>query len=57
VAEPEIDLVGIARSLGVEARRVTEPEELTTLVRQSLAEGVPRLFDVPIQRTLVGPGS
>jgi benzoylformate decarboxylase len=48
---PEIDLVGIARSLGVEAHRITEPEELAERVRQSLRGDSPQLFDVPIQRT------
>ena len=50
IAGPEVDLVGLARSLGVEAQRVTEPDELAELVSQSLAGDVPRLFDVPIQR-------
>jgi benzoylformate decarboxylase len=48
---PEIDLVGIARSLGVEAHRVTDPAELGERVAASLAGDVPRLFDVPIERT------
>jgi benzoylformate decarboxylase len=47
---PEIDLVALARSLGVEAHRVTEPDELADRVRESLAGDVPRLFDVPIAR-------
>lgn len=47
---PEIDLVSLARSLGVEAHRVTEPDELADRVRESLAGDAPRLFDVPIQR-------
>ncbi|HEV3339526.1 MAG TPA: thiamine pyrophosphate-dependent enzyme, partial [Pirellulales bacterium] len=53
--QPEIDLVGLARSLGVEAHRVTEPDELAERVAESLAGDMPRLFDVPIQRT--APGS
>ncbi|MBX7165053.1 MAG: hypothetical protein K1X74_01770 [Pirellulales bacterium] len=48
--EPEVDLVGLARSLGVEAQRVTEPDELSALLRESFAGDRPRLFDVPIQR-------
>jgi benzoylformate decarboxylase len=52
---PEIDLVGLARSLGVEAHRVSEPDELAQRVAESLAGDVPRLFDVPIQRA--SPGS
>lgn len=47
---PEVDLVALARSLGVEAHRVTEPDELADRVRESLAGDAPRLFDVPIQR-------
>jgi benzoylformate decarboxylase len=50
LVEPEVDMVALARSLGVEAERITEPDELTEKVRNSLAGDVPRLFDVPIQR-------
>jgi benzoylformate decarboxylase len=52
--QPEIDLVALARSLGVEAHRISEPEELADRVAESLAGDVPRLFDVPIQRTAPG---
>lgn len=48
---PEVDLVSLARSLGVEAQRVTDPDELSQRVAESLSGDVPRLFDVPIQRT------
>lgn len=50
LVEPEVDLVGLARALGVDARRVTEPDELSTLVAESLAGDRPQLFDVPIAR-------
>jgi benzoylformate decarboxylase len=50
LAEPEIDFVGLARSLGVEASRITDPDELETRLRESLADDRPRLFDVPVQR-------
>lgn len=50
LTEPEVDLVGLARSLGVEAHRVTEPDELSERVARSLAGDKPVLFDVPIQR-------
>jgi benzoylformate decarboxylase len=57
LAGPEIDIVALARSLGVDAERITEPEELTEKVTHSLTTGDrPRLFDVPIQRSLAGPG-
>ncbi len=54
--EPRVDMVALAQAFGVSAQRVTEPEELSELVAESLAGNVPRLFDVPIQRGLVGPG-
>jgi benzoylformate decarboxylase len=47
---PEVDLVGLAQSLGVEARRVTEPDELAECVRAALASDRPHLIDVPIRR-------
>lgn len=52
---PEIDMVALAQSLGVAAERVSEPDELAEKVKQSLAGNSPRLFDVPIERTLSGP--
>jgi benzoylformate decarboxylase len=57
LSEPEIDMVALAAALGVPAERVREPEQLAQKVSQSLAAGDgPRLFDVPIERTLAGPG-
>lgn len=50
VAAPSIDYVGLARSLGVAARRVCEPDELSEVVRQSLAGHVPQLVEVPIRK-------
>jgi benzoylformate decarboxylase len=50
LVQPEIDFVGLARSLGVEAHRVTEPEELSERVRASLGGDKPMLFDVPLAR-------
>jgi len=50
LVQPEIDFVGLARALGVEARHITEPEELSDQVRASLAGDVPMLFDVAITR-------
>jgi benzoylformate decarboxylase len=50
LAGPEVDFVGLARSLGVEAERIEDPAQLSDRVRDSLAGDRPRLFDVPIQR-------
>lgn len=48
LAGPAVDFVGLSRSLGVEAHRITEPDELAERVRESLAGDQPRLFEVPI---------
>ena len=47
---PQIDFVGLARSLGIDAQRVAEPDELGERIRESLAGDAPRLFEVPIAR-------
>jgi len=48
--DPEIDFVALAQSLGVEAHRVTDPDELGERVRASLHGSKPQLFDVPLAR-------
>ena len=50
LVEPEVDFVGLARSLGVEAYRVAEPAELSERVAAALDRTEPLLLDVPIQR-------
>jgi benzoylformate decarboxylase len=48
--EPEVDFVSLARSFGVKARRVTEPDELGERIGDSLNRTEPILLDVPIER-------
>jgi benzoylformate decarboxylase len=50
LVQPEIDFVALSRSLGVEARRITEPQELSDRLRESLASDKAQLFDVAIAR-------
>jgi benzoylformate decarboxylase len=50
LVRPEIDFVSLSRSLGVEAYRISEPEELSERVRQALSGDKPQLFDVTISR-------
>jgi thiamine pyrophosphate-dependent acetolactate synthase large subunit-like protein len=50
MGRPEVDFVGLSRSLGVEAHRVADPDELAEHVRESLAGDAPRLSEVPISR-------
>jgi benzoylformate decarboxylase len=52
ITGPEIDFVGLAKSFGVRAERITEPEQLSELIGQSLAGDEPRLFDVQISRKM-----
>jgi benzoylformate decarboxylase len=50
LVDPEVDFVGLARSFGVEAYRVTEPEEVSERVRDGLQGTEPVLLDVLIER-------
>jgi benzoylformate decarboxylase len=47
---PAIDIEGIARSLGVEALCVTEPDAVTEIVASSFGRTEPLLLEVPIER-------
>jgi benzoylformate decarboxylase len=51
LVEPEIDYVNLARSFGVEAHRLTEPDQLCDAVAAAWRRDRPILFDVPIART------
>ncbi len=50
LVEPAVDFVGLARSFGVEAHRMTEPEELAERIRDSLDREEPLLLDATIER-------
>lgn len=52
--EPEVDIVGVARSLGVQAETITEPDTLSDALHDSLAGSKPRLINVPIERGFEG---
>ena len=47
---PEIDFVGLARSLGVQAQRVSRPDELSDRVRDAFEGTEPVLLDVIVDR-------
>lgn len=47
---PEIDYVGLAKSFGVEAVRISEPDELADAVAAGFERDAPTLIDVPISR-------
>ena len=46
--EPSIDFVGLAQSLGMTARRVTDPDDIGPAVSEALASGGPNLLDVVV---------
>ncbi|HUT12243.1 MAG TPA: thiamine pyrophosphate-dependent enzyme, partial [Thermoguttaceae bacterium] len=50
VNSPVIDFVALARSLGVSARRVDGPDELSDAVAESLAAEVPQLIEVAVRQ-------
>jgi benzoylformate decarboxylase len=51
LVDPEIDYVGLARSLGVQAERVEKPGELRGILEKMLALNAPALVDVAIDRS------
>src|SRR5262249_17026432 len=50
LVDPEVDYVSLARSLGVEAVRLSEPDAVADAVADSFAAAGPRLIEVPISR-------
>ncbi|MGQ9574890.1 MAG: thiamine pyrophosphate-binding protein [Thermoguttaceae bacterium] len=48
VVEPAIDYVGLARSLGMTARQISEPDELAEAVTAALLADSPQLIEIPI---------
>jgi benzoylformate decarboxylase len=49
---PELDYLSLARGFGVEAHRITEPDELADRVQTAWKGDKPVLLDVPISREL-----
>jgi benzoylformate decarboxylase len=48
IRDPEIDFSGLARSLGVPAERVTDPDGIVPALRAALQAGSPRLIEVMV---------
>jgi benzoylformate decarboxylase len=51
LTDPEIDFIGLARSLGVEARSAARTDELSAAVSEALASGAPTLIDAAVAGT------
>jgi benzoylformate decarboxylase len=48
IRDPAIDFVGLAQSMGVPARRVTDPNDVVPALREAAARGGPALIDVMV---------
>ncbi len=48
IRDPVIDYTALAGSMGVPARRITEPGEIAGALREALASGGPRLLEVMV---------
>ena len=51
LTDPEIDFLGLSRSLGVEARSAASPDELTGAVSEAFASDTPTLIDAAVAGT------
>ena len=49
IVSPTIDFVALAQSLGVSACRLSEPDDLSQRVSESLAGNEPRLIEVAVR--------
>ena len=48
IREPDIDFVSLASSLGLKARRVTNPQDIAPALREGFASGKPNLIDIRV---------
>jgi len=46
--DPAIDYTGLAQSMGVPARRVTDPQDFAPALREAMSSGAPRLIEVMV---------
>ncbi|HUU73112.1 MAG TPA: thiamine pyrophosphate-dependent enzyme [Burkholderiales bacterium] len=48
IADPDIDFVNLAGSMGVQSRRVEDPQAFAGVLREAIASGVPNLIDLRV---------
>jgi len=46
--DPAIDYVGMAQSMGVPARRITDPQDIVPALQAGIASGGPNLIEIPV---------
>ncbi len=48
IREPDLDFVAMAKSFGLESRRVTDPQDIGTVLREAFTSGRPNLVDIRV---------
>jgi benzoylformate decarboxylase len=48
IREPDLDFVSLAKSMGLAARRVTDPQDIAPALREGFASGQPNLVDLRV---------
>jgi benzoylformate decarboxylase len=48
IREPDIDFLAVAKSFGLAARRVTDPQDIAPALREGFASGKPNLIDMRV---------
>ena len=48
IREPDIDFLSVAKSFGLAARRVTDPQDIAPALREGFASGKPNLIDMRV---------
>ncbi|HUQ77231.1 MAG TPA: thiamine pyrophosphate-dependent enzyme, partial [Burkholderiales bacterium] len=48
IREPDIDFLAVAKSFGLAARRVTDPQDVAPALREGFASGKPNLIDMRV---------
>ncbi len=51
-ADPPVDFVMLAKSLGMQAHRITDPDDIAPAIKKSVAEGRPTLLDVVVENAV-----
>ena len=48
IREPDLDFVAMAKAYGMDARRVTDPQDIGPALREAYATGLPNLVDIRV---------
>jgi benzoylformate decarboxylase len=48
IRNPDLDFVALAQSMGLAARRVTDPQDIAPALREGFASGKPNLIDIRV---------